>query len=479
MIPMIIIKEVKVVEKNSEEYGINEEILMENAGKGSAEAILKIIPKNKKILIACGTGNNGGDGMVCARYLKDYREVTVWLIEKPENIKTSLAKKNFEKIYGKLKIEYGKDISLYISKDTVIIDALLGTGIKGQLKDPYKKAVEEINKSNCEIISLDVPTGLGATPSIKPNITLTMHDIKEGMNEENSGEIHIINIGIPKEAVMYTGKGETILYPIPDQDCKKGDNGKVAIIAGGPYTGAAYFTSMAALKIGTDLVYSFVPEKIYGTMCSYTPDIIFVPYKGDFLNENILPIFNEKDYNAIALGNGIGREKKVIEIAKQIVKNCSKPIVIDADGLYAIKDEIDVIKNKKIVLTPHRGEFQYTFGEVVPEDLEGKVQLVEKYAKKYGVTILLKGKIDIISDGTHTKLNKTGNSRMAVGGTGDILAGIVAGLMAKGLNPFDASRLGAYFNGYLGDIVFARKRYAMTSKDMIDGFSEMYVGLNL
>ena len=477
--PMITNKEVKVVEKNSEEYGVNEEILMENAGKGSAEVILKIIPENKKILIACGTGNNGGDGMVCARYLKDYREVTVWLIDKPENIKTPLAKKNFEKLNGKLKIEYGKGISSYISKDTVIVDALLGTGIKGQLKEPYKKAVEEINESNCEIISLDVPTGLGATPSIKPNITLTMHDIKEGMNEENSGEIHIINIGIPKEATIYTGKGEILLYPLPDQNCKKGDNGKVAIIAGGPYTGAAYFTSMAALKIGTDLVYAYVPEKIYGTMCSYTPDIIFVPYQGDFLNEGILPLLNEKDYNAIAIGNGIGREKKTIDVAKQIVKMYSKPMVIDADGLFAIKDELEAIKNKKIVLTPHRGEFQYTFGEVVPDDLDGKIQLVEKYAKKYNVTILLKGKIDIISNGTRTKLNKTGNSRMAVGGTGDILAGMVAGLMAKGLNPFDASRLGAYLNGHLGDLVFSRKRYAMTSKDMIDGFSEMYIGLNL
>ena len=272
-------KEIKVLDKNSEFYGIPTIKLMENAGKGIADFIIKKLKlKNKEILFFCGTGNNGGDGFVAARHLSNKYNVTVFLTGKKNEVKTEISKINFQKL---------KNIKIYdisslnqiddlISKNYVIVDSMLGIGLSGNLREPYLTIVNKIKAvKNKIIISVDVPTGLGTNNTIKPDYTITFHDIKTGMNKENSGDVKMVDIGIPKKAVEYVGPGElSTFYPKPKKDSHKGENGRLLIVGGGPYYGAPALSSFAAQRTGIDLVFVATPKKVARAITSYSPLLI-------------------------------------------------------------------------------------------------------------------------------------------------------------------------------------------------------------
>ncbi len=477
---MLTIKEMKVLEKNSEQYGITEDILMENAGRGIAEILLtKFKVEKKKVLIAAGYGNNGGDGFVAARYLqKKGVDVSIWLVGSPENIKTSVAKMNFNKIDKTISVHW--DIPMDdLNKVDLVVDALLGAGLRGNLSEQYRYAVDTINRSDAEVVAVDVPTGFGTDLFVNADATITMHDIKEGMNTHNCGTIYIVDIGIPHDAMLYTGMGDMLLYPVPKKEAKKGDNGKVAVIGGGPYTGAVYFALMGALKIGADLAYAIVPESINDVMAAYSPDIITIKYNGEHLNKEVISIYSPSDYNAIVMGMGIGRGGEIERTFCELIKKTDRPMVIDADGLHAIKKHLSILNGKKAVLTPHRGEFEMLTDIKLDNDLDNKIIQVKKFAEKIDQVVVLKGVIDIVTDGRSVKLNRTGNSRMSVGGTGDLLSGIIGGLIGKGMDLYNAAVLGTYINGFAGDIAFNKKRWSMTTSDVIDELSNVFITHNV
>ena len=220
---MISILDAKALDGNAEHLGISVESLMENAGKELAEIISNKFP-SKKVLFICGTGNNGGDGFVAARYLS----ADATFIKEP---KSPLAIKNSKKI----KIEPYSD-SL-IERYDVIVDCLLGTGIDKDIKGEYARCIEGINQSGKMIISCDVPSSLGTNCAVVPDITVTFHDIKEGMNESNCGTIIIADIGIPSEAYDRVGPGDMVRYPKSGDNSHKGQNGRLLVIGGGPYIG--------------------------------------------------------------------------------------------------------------------------------------------------------------------------------------------------------------------------------------------------
>jgi NAD(P)H-hydrate epimerase len=473
---MITEAEIKVLDRNSEYFGVPPLQLMENAGKGVAEYVRNIVKNTKKnILILCGAGNNGGDGFVAARYLAQYYRVTIFLTE--SKIKTEIAQKNYQKLqtYDVKIYTSPRDIKTLLSKNDILIDALLGIGISGELKEPYVSIVKKINATkNKTIVSVDVPTGFGTIQSITPDHTVTFHDIKVGMEKKNSGNIKVVDIGIPQEAITYVGPGElSVYYPRPVKKSHKGDNGIVLVIGGGPYIGAPALCGIAALRTGVDLVYIATPKRSWESVAAFSPNFIVKDLHDDMLTKNDIPCIEELlcKCTAVVLGPGLGTatetEDAIIPLVKRVITE-KKPLVLDADAIKPVGENLSCIKNSTTIVTPHVGEFKKLTGITLSQDIDTRINAVKDWAEKIGITIFLKGYIDVLSDGTNVKQNKVHNEAMTVGGTGDVLAGIIGALLSKGVQPFNAVRIAAFLNGEAGNEAFQKKSYGLIATDIID-----------
>ena len=246
---------------------------------------------------------------------------------------------------------------------------------------------------------------------------------------------------------------------------RKGENGRLVVIGGSSwYFGAPALASYAAMRAGADLVYTVVPNAIAPTVASYSPDLIVWSYLGSELNKSALELIVELEpkTDAMVIGNGLTRTPEVLETAQSILDSWKKPIVIDADPIGFVK-----AKNKQTIFTPHDGEFLRLTGKKAPLETNSRAKLVKEEAKKLGAVILLKGPVDIISNGETTHLNKTGNSGMTCGGTGDTLSGLVGGFLSQGYGPAESARLGAYINGLAGDLAFKELGYSLRASDLI------------
>ncbi len=473
---MISGKDVKLLDINSEYFGVPTSKLMENAGKGVADFVIKNI-RCKNILIFCGSGNNGGDGFVAARYLSEKFRVTVYLLK--NQIRTQIAKNNFERLNEtNVKIYTHKDFKIVdslIGDSDLIIDAMLGVGISGSLREPIKTIVDKINSYKQKtVISVDVPTGIGTNLAVKPKFSLTFHDKKELMDKDNSGEIHVIDIKIPLDAIEYVGPGElSVNYLLPKKESHKGDNGSLLIIGGGPYVGAPALSGMAALRTGADLVFIATPKNCWHAVASYSPNLIVKSLNSDFLNQKDIDIIKELIYrsDAVLIGPGLGTKKEtkeaIIEIIEYVIGE-KKPLVIDADAIAAVGEQLGIIENSDVVVTPHAGEFKDLTGINLSQDIDNRIRIVKEWAEKLGITIFLKGYVDILTDGCELKLNKIHNQAMTVGGTGDVLAGIIGTLLAKKVEPINAIKVAAFLNGEAGNEAFKKKSYGLLATDVIE-----------
>jgi len=477
---MISGSEIKVLDRNAEYYGVSTQNLMEKAGKGVADFIIKYLDStNKNILVFCGVGNNGGDGFVAARYLAEKHNVTLFLTGKEKDIKTDISRKNFCKLKDiKLEIhdiESLSKIDEYLSEKNVIVDSMLGIGLSGSLSAPYSTIVGKINEAkNKTVISVDMPTGLGTNTAIKPEFTLTFHDVKNGMDSKNSGDIKIVDIGIPKNAIEYVGPGELLVYyPKPKKESHKGDNGSVLVIGGGPYIGAPAMTALAALRTGSDLAYIATPKRAERAISTFSPNLIAKDLNSEFLTSDDIPKIREllPKCNAVVIGPGLGKSKEtevaIIQTVK-IVTEQNRPLVIDADAIKPVGEQLELIKNSTTVVTPHAIEFKKLTGSDIPRNIDNRIKTVQIWAEKLGIAIFLKGYVDILSNGKRTKLNKIHNEAMTVGGTGDVLAGIIGALLSKGVKPFNAMRIAAFINGEAGNEGFKKKSYGLLATDIIE-----------
>jgi len=461
--------EMRVLDRNAQYFGISTLDLMEAAGKAVAEvARSEFGTSGKRVLVLCGTGNNGGDGLVAARHLAKEARVTVLLARSPDQFDTQEAQTNFERLRD-VQILAGLDRSEEaIAEADLLIDSLLGIGAEGSIREPFASLVRQVNGSGKPILSVDVPSGFGTELTVRPTVTVALHDVKEGMTPDNSGRIRIVDIGIPSKVTTMIGPGEFLLYPLPRATSHKGENGRLLVVAGGPYTGAPALVGFGSLGIGVDLVHIATPASAATVVASYSPTFIVHPLVGHrLLREDLRQIIElTPRVDAVAIGPGLGDAAGTLEAIREVVRGLQLPMVLDADAIKAVAADPKCLVGKKAVLTPHSREFQLLTGKSLPDAPEERAEIVRETAKALGATILLKGHVDIVTDGTRLKFNYTGNPGMTAGGTGDVLCGLTAGLIAKGMALYDAARLAAFTNGAAGDLAFEEKSYGLTSVDV-------------
>jgi hydroxyethylthiazole kinase-like uncharacterized protein yjeF len=480
-------REMRALELNAEYFGVSQLQLMENAGHNIALEIASRFKPDKSVAIFCGLGGNGGDGFVAARHLSSMGfKVTVVLAGKAKEISHKAALENWNALQclrEGVSIHEVHDSSLIPDVAAeVVVDALLGTGTKGKLKPPISQLVDKINGLNAFRVAVDVPTGVDSDTgeilgtAVRANLTITFHKTKKGFENarEYIGELIVKDIGLPKEFERSAGPGDVLLVTKPRQpESHKGDFGRLLVIGGSEtFSGAPAFVALAALRTGVDLAYVAAPEKTAHDISSMSPDLITIKLDGTHLNIGNMPTL--KAYidaaNAIVLGPGLGLHVETREAVKAVieaVESAGKPLLLDADGLKAFA-QFKRKLNIPLVLTPHSGEYAILTGKPLPEDLTQKASEVQKTAAELSSVILLKGATDIISNEKRFKLNFTGNPGMTVGGTGDVLSGIVGAFLAQKTDPFEAAVAGAFVNGAAGDFVFEEKGAHIVSTDLIN-----------
>ncbi|MDR0470585.1 MAG: NAD(P)H-hydrate dehydratase [Nitrososphaerota archaeon] len=485
-------REMRSLEVNAEYFGVSLLQLMELAGKNVSQEIIARFPKGNRIAIVCGLGGNGGDGFVAARHLLSAGfKVSVFLVGKACDIGHEAALKNYailQTLRSKIPlVEVSDSASIPAIVADVVIDALLGTGTKGKLRAPINQVVNAINAAQGFKLSIDVPTGIDSDTgevlgtAVQADLTVTFHKAKRGLKKakQYSGEVVVGDIGLPVELEQFAGPGDVQLAINPRSATgHKGDFGRLLVIGGSEvYTGAPVLVSLAAMRTGVDLVYLATSKKNAYQISSLSPDLITIKLEGDNLSpdnlESLKPFI--KIVDAVAIGPGMGLKPKTQEFVKSCieeVETARKPLVLDADGLKAFAKFKRSLK-VPLVLTPHGGEYSILTGKTLPERIEDRVAAVKETAKQLNATILLKGKVDIICDSNRSKLNFTGNAGMTVGGTGDVLGGIVAGLMALHTEPFEAAVAGAFVNGAAGDFVASECGYHMVATDLIDWIAQI------
>ena len=485
------IKMTRALEDNAFATGITIHSMMEVAGKVISEEIIEFEKKfpSKKIMILAGFGNNGGDGIVATRYLLEERyDCSVILFGNKTKFDSQASQKNYDELQKILpqenwtkirKAEEIKNITERIDNETLVVDALLGIGIKGVPREPYKTIIEWLNdRFEGNVISVDIPSGYNPesdnqlyVQNSKKIVCLGRNKIAKG-DFENS-EIIVRDIGIPKESEEYVGIGDLKwFFPERKRESHKRQNGVVTVIAGSiDYIGAPVLSALGAFRTGADLLFVLTPSNIRNTVASFTPDLITIPAHTDEIEpRDILEMFENPrlEDSTFVIGPGMKDSEKTKETLLELLRHKEeKQIVIDASALSMMnEDHLFLLRYHKTILTPHKGEFYKIFNIKLTDDLEENARIVEETAGKWNTTILLKGQFDIISDGERTKINKTGHPGMTVGGTGDVLTGIIAALLSVTKDIFISACLGAYISGAAGEIASEKYGDGLMASDI-------------
>jgi len=451
-------EEMAALDANCRYFGLLPLQLMENAGAALAREI-KARAGGKRIAVVAGRGNNGGDAFVAARHLAGF-DVTVYLLGRSRDIVTEEARRNWQILsrlnYDLKEIRDGSELSL--ADCDLIVDAIFGTGVRGEVVGLEAGAIDAINLSSRPVLSVDVASGTGTNKAVRADFTVTFHRPKPGLPQNAI----VADIGIPAAAEMFVGEGDLWLMGKRTSESHKGDSGRILVIGGGPYTGAPALSALAALRAGADIVTVAAPKDAAHTISGFSPNFIVAPLSGDHLMLQDLDLLKEQiaRHDVVVMGMGLGREPETKQALSEIIPLCSKT-VIDADALLP---ELPL----KGIVTPHAGEFKRISG-ISLSDLpyRARIEPVRGYAREKGLVVLLKGKVDLISDGEVVRANATGNPGMTVGGTGDVLAGITAAFYSRA-SPLRAAVAAAFVNGLAGDLAYLERDYGLLATDVIE-----------
>ncbi len=466
------------IDANCEYLGVKSLQLMENAGAAVANTVKKRF-KSGMIVLMAGRGNNGGDAFVAARHLCGY-DIRVMLIGRKEDIRTQEARHNWNALEKTLislsQVTDSTEFDRALIKNAdIIIDGIFGTGVHGKIHEPESTAIDLINESDAFVVSVDVPSGFDPDgcefeKCVHADLTVTFHRTKVGMPgaQKYTGEVEVACIGIPKEAEFFVGPGDIRPFLKRASSSHKGDAGRVLVIGGGAYSGAPALCALGALRAGADIVTVAAPKNVSDIIASFSPNLIVRALSSDRLIEADIPAISEliKKHDVVVMGMGLGIESS--SAIEKIVPLCKKA-VLDADALGAF---VLPALHKNIIVTPHAGEMKRLSGIDVPADEQEKLGFIRNFAQENQVVVLLKGAIDVISDGIEVRANRTGNAGMTVGGTGDVLAGLTGALFAKH-EAFEAACAAAFINGAAGDMAFLKFGYGLLATDVIDFITEV------
>jgi NAD(P)H-hydrate epimerase len=470
-----------------ESYGIPGRILMENAGRGAVRFMLEELPdlQNWKVGVLAGSGNNGGDGFVMARYLSQKKiSVTVYLLTGAKKIKGD-AKANFD-LLAPLNIpivempglEFFRKYKSAMHRQDVWIDAILGTGLNSDVRGYLKEVIEFINGLQKPVFAVDIPSGINSDTgqicgtSIQAIATATFGFAKAGHvifpGAQHTGDLEIVDIGIPEFISQSVGPHQYLLteeritasLQQRNPDAHKGRAGHLLVISGSPgKTGAAAMTATSAMRSGAGLVTLGIPESLNPVLEAKVTEVMTyaLPETHDGMldvsgTEAVLRLLSGK--NCLAIGPGIGTAPETEELFFNTLTKSRAPLVIDADGLNLLARQPGILKLVRVpvVLTPHPGEMARLCKMSVKAVQEDRIACARRFSKLYGITVVLKGARTIIShpDGT-VFINITGNAGMASGGMGDVLTGLIAGFVVQGYSPAVSAHMGVYLHGAAAD----------------------------
>lgn len=487
---LVTAKEMKALDVQAQnDYAMPGILLMDNAAQAVAEAVHEALTalEGERVVIFCGGGNNGGDGLGAARWLQSYgvsvRAFIVGAALDAVQGDAALELAMFTKAGGRVEALSTEDdwvlAELAASKADVLVDALLGTGFHGELEGDVLRACELLNKSEKYILAVDIPTGVNADngavceQAVRADHTVTMALVKTGLllypGREYCGDIELADISMPVKLVeeyqsdKYRLTDEIVreLLPLRKANAHKGDAGRVVICAGSPgYTGAAALASDAAVKAGAGLVSLYTPlssrdvlaikltEVMVHGLLERMPGILGGGAASDVAS-------SAEAADVLAIGPGLGTSESTQEAVRTILQKITTPVVIDADALTALAGHTEILAAMQAqkVLTPHPGEMARLTGLEIAEIEADRINVAKKYAEEWQAIVVLKGAPTVIGcpNGT-VYVNSTGNSSLATGGSGDVLTGIIAGLAAQEISLQEAAICGVYLHGLAAEL---------------------------
>lgn len=510
MLAIVTTKEMQEVDRRATaEYGIPSLVLMEHAGAETAREVLAAFPalSGGRALVLCGRGNNGGDGFVVARHLLGRgTEVETFLLARREELKGD-ARVNLE-ILEKLgaaprEIASATDLGALqeriVSAD-VVVDALLGTGARGSADGLFAQAIEIVNRAGRPVVAVDIPSGLiadspeTAGPAIRATLTVTFALPKACLllypAAAYAGSVRVADIGIPRPLCRDPKLAVRLLeaadvapaFPPRDPAAHKGTFGHVLVVAGSVgKTGAAALCALAAQRVGAGLVTLAVPESLNDILAVKLTEVMTAPLPETpartIASEALKPLRAlAEGKSAVAIGPGLTTHPSTRQLVCDLLTTLGLPMVVDADGINALEGRSDLLARAAgpVILTPHPGELSRFLGVERAELLPRRITVAQRVASDHHVTLVLKMARSLIAGPAgEVAIVPTGNPGMATGGTGDVLTGLIAGLLARGVAPGPAAHAGAYVHGLAGDIAAGRMgQEAMLAGDLLDCLPE-------
>lgn len=504
-------KDIRIIDQMAtEKYAMPSYLLMEGAGLALANVVKEHLDGMKRVIVIVGMGNNGGDGIVCARHLHNAGfDVSVYLIGNIKKLSEDAVRhyemlKPLEIVTESINDNSGiKKMGKRIRPGDLVVDCLFGIGIQREIEGVYQLVVEEINASNGYVIACDIPSGIKADDAIvmgcavKADETVAMCLPKIGNimypGAAYNGILKVADIGIPRELINEVPMTLSVIsediirniIPKREKNTHKGSYGKAVLIAGTyGMTGAAILASTATLRSGVGLLRLIIPESLYTVITSSVPEAVIIPIsetrRGVFAINQIEKIIkNCENADVVAIGPGCGQSSEISEVLRQLFTEVEIPIVIDADGLNTLSKNIDLINNatKDIVMTPHPGEMSRLTGLTIEQINMRPIEIAIEYAKKWHVTIVLKGAKTVVATKTGAAyVNHNGNPGMATAGSGDVLTGIITALIAQGVSPEKAAIAGVYLHGSAGDFMAEVKgEYGLIAGDIVEGLTKAFM----
>ena len=501
--------QVRSAEEKAVFYGMSWLRLMENAGAAAAKEIRDEYElSDKRVVIVCGKGNNGGDGFVIARKLLE-NEINVRVISMDEP-NTPGSKEMYAKIYslGLRAIDFEKYESLcckYISDADIVIDAIFGIGFKGELSDKYKKVITAINQSNATKIAIDIPSGLNCNSGYVDNlsviadftVTFSAYKLCQVLFPSSNycGKVKVVSIGMPSESFeeivpeinIVSEEMAANVLPVRPIDCHKGICGTAGLFVGNKgFSGAAVIAGNAAIKSGAGIVNMIIPNNIYNIVGSALPEAICTVLDDNSYN-NIHSSYSKRIIYAFSkctaglIGCGLTQSEEIKSIITDILKYSNIPLVIDADGINMLSDSIELLRQygNEVVLTPHPKEASRLLGCSVEKIQSDRLSKAKELCHLTGAVVVLKGAKTIIACRSGKAYCVTdGNPAMATAGTGDMLAGMIVSFMAQGLSAEDSALCSVKAHAMSGDMaVKSTSVLSLTPSDMLRVLPDIYCRL--